>query len=145
MIRTITCLIVACDDCTTEWWEAPDGDSYDGPHWGSVEEALDEMSEDEDRDGWRFLGTVEQFRAGQGTALCPGCYARRICGEVGEHAFGPPIDCRCGGTTPAHADGCIPWQICGRCGHHEPAEAAEQAEQAEPVEQSEPIRPVIPF
>jgi hypothetical protein len=115
MIRTVTCVVVECDDCKDAYWE--NGDFGGIPHWKTVEEAIQEMAgdgdaEDPDEYAWVFLDG--------GHVVCPYCWTARICAAEG-HEFLPPMPCRCQGRNAEHAEnGCPDWQLCGRCNHREP-------------------------
>lgn len=80
MIRTVTCLVVECDDCGTVNY---DDDGSGTPHYNTIEEARKYL------DDWTF--TDRQ--------VCPGCATKVLCEATG-HDWGEWLACRW--TNPQH-------------------------------------------
>lgn len=113
-VQVVTCVVLTCATCGDSPWDFDDFT----PHFPSLAEARAATADDPDPDRrWRWT----QIPAGWATT-CPDCINRQTCAEQG-HQWGPWIDCRCGGSNPAHTPtGCRPWRFCDRCAafDHEP-------------------------
>lgn len=103
MIRTVTCVLVECDDCSTALGEEADGYGYT-LHFDNHDAALRQLTDQ----GW----TVTE----NGHIRCPRCSAKVLCGNLG-HSWGPWCCCHCNGLIPDHAThGCPLIRGCQQCG-----------------------------
>lgn len=83
MIRTVTCLVIACDGCGTTRYDGNDDNDPGVPHFDAAEEAREYL------DSWTFTDRD----------LCPRCVAKVLC-EAAGHDWGEPAWRQCRHVRP---------------------------------------------
>jgi hypothetical protein len=112
-LRKITCYVVSCDDCRTEF-DSGAGDYI--VHFDTPDDAEHYVTAEA---GWIILA--------DGRHLCGPCWASYACATFG-HVYSPWCPCNCKGAIAGHdITGCGLFRYCIRqgCGHEEEATLAD--------------------